>query len=348
MTRITQHRLFWPLVALGLLLALDAVLAPSFFSVTVKDGHLYGSIVDIFRLGAPLVLVALGMTVVIATGGIDLSVGSIVAIAAALACLRISALPDQGSVGGVLAAIGLALALAVALGVWNGFLVAVVGIQPIIATLVLMVAGRGVAQLITSGQIITINSPPYKVIGGGYLLGLPFPILLAGAVFAASALLIRRSALGLLLESVGGNGEASRLAGIRSRRLVLLAYVFSAVCAGIAGLMISSNVSSADGNNAGLWIELDAILAVVIGGTALSGGRFYLGGTVVGALIIQTMSTTVYMIGVPTDTTLLFKSVVVTLVCLLQSPAFRARLRRRRRELRESTPSNEEKVEVLA
>lgn len=347
-TRITQHRLFWPLVALALLLGLNAVLAPSFFSLTVKDGHLYGSIIDILRFGAPLILVALGMTVVIATGGIDLSVGSIVAIAAALACLRISALPDQGSVAGVLAAVGLALALVVAFGLWNGFLVAVVGIQPIIATLVLMVAGRGVAQLITGGQIITINSPPYKIIGGGYLLGLPFPILLAGAVVAVSALLVRRSALGLLVEAVGGNGEASRLAGIRSRRLVLLAYVFSAVCAGIAGLMISSNVSSADGNNAGLWIELDAILAVVIGGTALTGGRFHLGGTVLGALIIQTMATTVYTIGVPPETTLLFKAVVVTVVCLLQSPAFRARLRRRRRGGPPQTSSSEEKVEALA
>ena len=157
------------------------------------------------------------------------------------------------------------------------------GIQPIIATLILMVAGRGLAQLVTDGQIITITSSPYKLIGGGYWLTLPFSIFVAAAVVVLQrALISRRTAFGLLLESVGGNAEASRLAGIRSRGIILMAYVFSGLCAGIAGLMISSNVSSADGNNAGLWIELDAILAVVIGGTALIGGRYFLAGTVVG------------------------------------------------------------------
>jgi ribose/xylose/arabinose/galactoside ABC-type transport system permease subunit len=130
----------------------------------------------------------------------------------------------------------------------------------------------------------------------------------------------------MLLESVGGNAEASRLSGVSSRNLILLAYVFSGLCAGIAGLMISSNVSSADGNNAGLWIELDAILAVVIGGTALTGGRYFLGGTVVGALVIQTLTTTIYSIGIPPETTLLFKALIVTVVCLLQSSAFRAKV----------------------
>ena len=138
----------------------------------------------------------------------------------------------------------------------------------------------------------------------------------------------------MLLESVGGNAEASRLAGIRSRGLILLAYVFCGLCAGIAGVLIASNVNSADGNNAGLWIELDAILAVVIGGTALTGGRYFLAGTMVGALVIQTLTTTIYSIGIPPETTLLFKALVVTVVCLLQSPAFRAKVFKRRRQAR--------------
>ena len=136
----------------------------------------------------------------------------------------------------------------------------------------------------------------------------------------------------MLLESVGGNAEASRLAGIRSRGLILLAYVFCGLCAGIAGILIASNVNSADGNNAGLWIELDAILAVVIGGTALTGGRYYLAGTMVGALVIQTLTTTIYSIGIPPETTLLFKALVVTVVCLLQSPAFRAKVFTKKRQ----------------
>ncbi|PXY27676.1 ABC transporter permease [Prauserella muralis] len=328
---LARHRLFWPAAVMAVLLALNVALTPSFFSIQVRDGHLYGSLIDILRFGAPLILVALGMTLVVATRGIDLSVGSVVAISGAVACLWISELPEQNSVAGVLAALGIALGVALVLGLWNGFLVSVIGIQPIIATLILMVAGRGLAQLVTGGQIITVNSGPYRLLGGGYWFGLPASIIVALGMVAAAALLVRRSALGMLVESVGGNPEASRLAGIRSRRILVVVYAWCALCAGLAGLMISSNVSSADGNNAGLWIELDAILAVVLGGTLLSGGRFSLGGTVLGALLIQTLTTTVYTLGIPPESTLLFKALVVTAVCLIQSPAFRARLSRRRR-----------------
>jgi ribose/xylose/arabinose/galactoside ABC-type transport system permease subunit len=349
MSTVVRHRLFWPVAILILLLASNLFFTPDFFSIDVRQGHLYGSLIDIARFGAPLILVALGMTLVIATGGIDLSVGSVVAICGALACLRISGQRDQNGVAGVLAAVGLALLLALALGLWNGLLVAGLGIQPIIATLVLMVAGRGVAQLITGGQIVTVNSSPYKLIGGGYWLTVPFSILVALAVFALALLLTRRTALGLLIEAVGGNAEASRLSGINARRLILTGYVFCALCAGIAGLMISSNVSSADGNNAGLWIELDAILAVVIGGTSLAGGRFSIGGTVLGALIIQTLSTTIYTIGIPPETTLLVKALVVTAVCLIQSPAFRARVMTRRRRRPDAAPVDAEpRIEVTA
>ena len=171
----------------------------------------------------------------------------------------------------MLGAIAVALALTTALGMWNGMLVAVVGIQPIVATLILMVAGRGIAQLITSGQIITINSSPYDLIGNGYWLALPFALFVVAAMYGLTAALSRKTALGLLIESVGGNAEASRLAGVRSRNLIILAYAFSGLCSGIAGLIVSSGIKGADGNNAGLWFELDAILAVVIGGTALRG-----------------------------------------------------------------------------
>ncbi|MGW4638962.1 ABC transporter permease [Sphaerisporangium sp. NPDC004334] len=343
-----RHRLFWPVAILVALLLLNLVFTDHFFNVEIKDGHLYGSLIDIVRFGAPLILVALGMTLVIATSGIDLSVGSVVAISGALACLQISDLRDQNSVGGVMGAVGIALALSLVLGAWNGLLVAGVGIQPIIATLILMVAGRGLAQLITDGQIITINSSPYKLIGGGYWLTVPFGIIIVLAVLALTAFLTRRLALGMLIESVGGNAKASRLAGIRARGVILTVYTFCGLCAGIAGLMISSNVSSADGNNAGLWIELDAILAVVMGGTSLSGGRFSLGGTVIGALIIQTLTTTIYSIGVPPETTLLFKALVVTIVCLIQSPAFRAKVFHRRRRPAGAPPVAEEKVRVTA
>ncbi|ULN49278.1 ABC transporter permease [Mycolicibacterium goodii] len=322
--------LVWPAVALVTLLILNAFLTPGFLSVRVQDGHLYGSVIDILRNGAPTLLVALGMTLVIASRGIDLSVGAVVAISGALACAHIAAADDPASTGTVLSALGVALAVAAVLGLWNGMLVAVLGIQPIIATLVLMTAGRGIALFVTEGQIVTVTSPPFKVLGAGYFLGLPVAILVSLAVFVLIGLLTRRTALGTLLEAVGINPEASRLAGVRSRTIVFAIYVFCALCAGVAGLMIASNISAADANNAGLWIEMDAILAVVIGGTSLLGGRYSLTGTVLGALIIQTLTTTVYTVGIRPEVTLVFKSLVVVSVVLLQSARFRSVFGKRR------------------
>ncbi|GGS56704.1 MULTISPECIES: ABC transporter permease [Actinokineospora] len=318
---MSANRLLWPLAALAALIVLNVVVTPSFLELRFQDGHLFGSTVDILRNGAPTLLIALGMTLVIATRGIDLSVGAIAAIAAAVACTHIA------SGGDAITAMLLALGLSALLGVWNGFLVTVVGIQPIIATLVLMIAGRGLAMLLTEGQIITVSDDLYSQVGAGFLV-LPIAILISLAALAGVALLTRRTALGMLIEAVGVNPEASRLAGVRSRTIVWTVYVFIAVCSGVAGLMISSNVNSADANNIGLWIEMDAILAVVIGGTSLAGGRYSLVGTLIGALVIQTLTTTVYTIGVPPNVTLVFKAVVVIAVCLLQSPRSAALLRR--------------------
>ncbi|HEX2131339.1 MAG TPA: ABC transporter permease [Actinophytocola sp.] len=319
---MTSRRLLWPALVLVALLLLNLVITPSFFALRLQDGHLFGSLVDILRNGAPTLLIALGMTLVIATRGIDLSVGAVAAIAGAVACTHIA----DG--GGAVTGMALALGVCAVLGLWNGFLVSVAGIQPIIATLVLMIAGRGIAMLLTEGQIVTVDDGLYRKVGAGFVV-LPIAILISLAVLAAVALVTRRTALGMLIESVGVNPEASRLAGVRSRTIIWTVYVFVALCAGVAGLMISSNVSAADANNAGLWIELDAILAVVIGGTSLAGGRYSLTGTLLGALIIQTLTTTVYTIGVPPEVTLVFKAVVVIVVCLLQAPRLAPVPRRR-------------------
>lgn len=331
MGTLTRSKLFWPLMTLIVLLAVNVMVRGSFLSIRMQDGHLYGSLIDILRNGAPTLLVALGMTLVIATRGIDLSVGATVAIAGAVSCTFIAGSADPGSLSTVMIAVLLAIIVSLVLGVWNGFLISVVGIQPIIATLILMTAGRGIAMLITNGQIITITSAPYKMIGAGYWLTLPVAILISGAMFAITAALTRRTALGTLVESVGINPEASRLAGVRSRNIIWTVYVFSALCAAIAGLMISSNVTAADANNNGMWIELDAILAVVIGGTSLMGGKFSLTGTLVGAFVIQTLMTTVISVGIAPEITLVFKAIVVIIVCLLQSPAAQRALHRRRR-----------------
>jgi ribose/xylose/arabinose/galactoside ABC-type transport system permease subunit len=346
--RATASNLFWPVIALVALLVFDVLAVPGFLSLRIQDGHLYGSLIDILKNGAPTALIALGMTLVIATRGIDLSVGATVAISGALACNWIATSPDPTSGSAAVVGVLLALGLSLVLGLWNGFLVAVLGIQPIIATLVLMTAGRGLAQLITDGQIITVANPLYAQIGGGFLLGLPVSVILAAALFALVALLTRRTALGMLLEAVGINPAAARLTGVRARGITVAVYVFVAVCACVAGLMISSNVTAADANNAGLWIELDAILAVVIGGTLLTGGRFSLIGTLVGALVLQTLTTTVYTAGIPPEVTLVFKAVVIIAVCLLQSPKTRALLRRTRRPTPPSGTPPTERVAAAA
>lgn len=327
----------WPALVLLLLLAINGVLNPHFFSLTWRDGHLYGALVDILNRAAPLMAVALGMTVVIATRGIDISVGAVVAIAAAVAAALIGGhlvIVDgqQTYVTRTSMPVALLAALAVAAlcGLFNGVLIASVGIQPIIATLILMVAGRGIAQLVTGGQIITIYYKPYFFLGGGYLLGLPFALWLVGALLALMAWLKHRSALGLFIQASGGNPDAARLSGINARGLLVGVYTFCGFTAGLAGLMISSNVKSADGNNAGQLLELDAILAVTLGGTSLLGGRFSLRGSVLGALIIQTLTTSIYSLGVPPEINLVVKAAVVFAVCLVQSPEARAWVLRRK------------------
>ncbi|GAS98674.1 ribose transporter permease RbsC [Mycolicibacterium canariasense] len=337
--KLAAHQLFWPLLALVALLAVNTALSPGFLAIRIQNGHLYGSLIDILRNGAPILLVALGMTLVIASRGIDLSVGAVVAIAGAVACAHIAASATPDSPGTVLSAMALAVLVACVLGLWNATLVALLGIQPIIATLVLMTAGRGIALFVTEGQIVTVTSAPFKMLGAGYLFGLPVAILVSLAIFVVIGLLTRRTALGMLLEAVGINPEASRLAGVRSRTIVFAVYVFCALCAGIAGLMIASNISAADANNAGLWIEMDAILAVVIGGTSLLGGRYSLTGTLIGALIIQSLTTTVYTLGIRPEVTLVFKSLVVVAVCLMQSARFRALFTRRGRRATPAPPA---------
>lgn len=328
--RLLGHQLLWPVLALVVLLVLNLVATPSFFNVRIQDGHLHGSLIDIVRNSAPVLLVALGMTLVIATRGIDLSVGAIAAIAGAVACTQIAGSGSEGAVATALVACTTALGVCVLLGLWNGFLVSVLGIQPIIATLVLMVAGRGLAMLVTDGQITTVNNETFSDLASGFIVTLPIAFVLALAVLALTAALTRRTALGMLIEAVGINPQASRLAGVRSRTIVWTVYVFSGFCAGLAGLIIAANTNSVNANSLGLWIELDAILAVVIGGTSLAGGRFSLLGTFVGAIFIATLARTIPNIGIPSEINYLFKAVVVVAVCLLQSPRARSALRVRR------------------
>ncbi len=319
--------IFWPLVAFALLLAFNWFFTPGFFHMEMRDGHLFGIPLDILNRGAPIILLSIGMTLVYATGGIDLSVGAVMAISGALAAYIIR--PQYSS--GVLEYqqdVSMFLVLAIPMiasllcGLWNGILVAKVGVQPIIATLILMVTGRGIAQLITKGNIIVFEHESFNYLGSGFLLGLPVPIVIGIFLLVITYLLTRKTALGLFIEAVGANPIASRFMGLKSSLIVTLVYVFSGFCAGLAGLVVCSDIKAADANNAGLFFELDAIAAVIIGGT-LWGGRFTLAGSVLGALIIQTLTTTILAQGVAPEVTLVFKAAVILSVALIQSPNIR-------------------------
>ncbi len=338
---VARHPLLWPVVTLLLLFALDVAHRHDFLAITVLDGHFFGAPIDILNRAAPLVVVSLGMTLVIATRGIDISVGTVVAIAGAAAAVLLAA--DPTHVGVALAA---ALGVGLLAGAWNGLLVAFVGMQPIIATLILMVAGRGVAQLLTGGQIIPIGARGYLRLGDGFIAMVPCAVWIALAVVVLTSLLVNRTALGLLVRAIGVNPVAARLVGLRSSAIMFGIYVFCGLTAAIAGILTSSNVRSADGNNAGLLLELDAILAVTLGGTSLAGGRFSLAGTVLGALIIQTLTYTTYSIGVPPEATLVVKAIVVLVVSVIQSARARDLIVGLVARLTSASPSTRARTEV--
>ncbi|MBN1836083.1 MAG: ABC transporter permease [Spirochaetales bacterium] len=332
----------WPLLALAAILLFNLILTEGFFSIVVKDGHLFGSLIDILKRAAPTLIIALGMTLVIATGGIDISVGSVAAIAGSVGALmirgtNIAYLEEAAhATAPLLPVFAFALLAAAAAGLFNGVLVSIVGIQPIVATLILMITGRGVAMLVTGGYVLSFDHPRFEYVGIGHLLGLPFPFIMAVGVFVVLFLLTRLIPLGLFVQATGGNTTASTYSGVNTRIVKLLVYLVSGICAGIAGLILTSDVKAADANYMGLWLELDAILAVVIGGTAMTGGRYSLWGTIVGALIIQTLTTTILTRGVQVQLTLIVKAVVVVLVILIQSERTREFLQRPRRRLRAS------------
>lgn len=317
-----RQPLTWAVLGLVLVLTYDLFFVENFYRITVQDGRFYGSLIDVLNRAAPTLIVALGMTLVISTFGIDLSVGAVMAIAGAAAANNlVSARPNLG------VAVGAGLVMALVCGVFNGMLVSKIKIQPIVATLILMVAGRGVAQLMTDGTIVTFENRAFENVGTGSFLGFPMPVVIAAGVFVLLSLLVRRTAFGLYLEAVGSNAKSARLVGIREDLVKFWAYVLCGLLAGVAGLIATADIKAADPSRVGLYLELDAILAVTIGGTAITGGRFSLAGTVVGALLIQALTTTILTTGTPLQVTLVVKALIIVAVCLLQGKEFWALFR---------------------
>ena len=331
---LMQSKIAWAVIAELLILLIAFIIRPDFFSIKYQPatGMLYGSLIDILNRSSEITIIAMGMTLVIALGGTDLSVGSMVALAGALALkfLRWDVLvyntPGDYTVKPYILVILVPLAVCTLLGMLNGLMIGRIGMQPIIATLILMVCGRGIAQIVTNGKQFTTLYSPFRVIGQGSFLFLPMPIIITALVCAAVMLFVRKTAFGTMVESVGINPSASRLSGINSRKIILIVFALTAFLSAISGLITASRVMSNDSNNFGINFEMDAILAVVIGGTSMSGGKFSLVGTIIGSIIIRTIVTFVYYFGIVSEATMAFKALIIIVVMVLQSEPVRRKM----------------------
>ena len=295
--KITSQRLFLPIFCLALVLLVNIVTTPNFFAIEVRNGVLYGYLIDIINRASELVILAVGMTLVVSSSaGTDISVGAIMAVSAAVCCNLLTGGERAATAYANPLILGFLAALIVgaAIGCFNGFLVAKLNIQPMVATLIMFTAGRGIAQLITDGQITYVRVDSYRTLGAS-LPGFPVPtpFIVAVVVVALTSLLLKKTALGMYIQSVG-----------------------------LSGLIASSRIYSADANNIGLNMELDAILAVAIGGNSLGGGKFSLAGSVIGAYTIQALTTTLYAMHVSSDQVPVYKAIVVVIIVALQSPGF--------------------------
>ncbi|MCP9494526.1 MAG: ABC transporter permease [Pyrinomonadaceae bacterium MAG19_C2-C3] len=292
------------LAALVLLLVFNSLFTTNFFAAN--------NVINILLQVATTVLVAIGMTLVIATRGIDLSVGSVMAIASAIAATQ---LPR-----GVGVAMLLALLAALMVGTFNGWLISTFDIQPIIVTLALLITGRGIAQVINNGQLVSFANPTFEYFGKGYIGFIPVPVVVMLLVVAAAIFVMRMTAFGRYIVATGGNEAAARLAGVRTNRTKIAVYAISGMLAGLAGLIQTARIGASDAGTIGQYIELDAIAAVVVGGTPLTGGRATIIGTLIGALIMAVITTSFNMLNYPYSWSLVLKAAIILVAVYIQRP----------------------------
>jgi len=304
------------LMVLVALVILMSAIAPNFNRVD--------NLLNIARSISVNAILAAGMTLVILTGGIDLSVGSIVAVSGVVSVIA--------AIAGVPAPVAICIGLAVgaACGLVNGALTAYLSLAPFIVTLGTMTFLRGLAYTITEGQPIVSSSLNFKDIGNGYLWGIPMPVIVMAIVYVIVWFILGRTRYGRHVYAVGGNAEAAKLAGVRVKRVVTSVYVLAGACSGLAGVIFAARVISAQ-PTAGTGYELDAIAAVVLGGTSLAGGRGRIVGTLIGSVILGVLGTGLILLNVPFFTQLLIKGVVIILAVAIDSLKQRPGLFRFRR-----------------
>ena len=341
-----SNPLFLPLICVLLVLAVNVVYDISqgsafydFFRISMQTSAagnqlLSGRLITILNRGSEVAILAIGMTLVVsASAGTDISVGSVMSLCASFCCMLVAGFGvsavNSSSEFAMPLVVGLlgALLMGCLCGAFNGTLVAYLNIQPMVATLILWSAARAIGLLLCNNLIVYIRTEEYAVFGG-YIGFMPTPIIIAILCIAAVSLVLKYTAMGMYIQSVGINKRASRIAGLNSKRIIFMCYLLCGLCAGIAGIVNSSRITSADANNIGLNMELDAILAVALGGNSLGGGRFNLAGSIIGAYTIQAITTTMYNLGVSSAVTPVFKAVVVIVIVAIQAPPVKAWFRK--------------------
>ena len=317
-----------PILMLIFVLLINLFKDPSFFAIAVKNGVLYGRLIDVLNRGSEIAILAVGQTLVVAvSAGTDISVGSVMSLAACGGCMVLAGYGNT-SVTGIVApiAVGILVGLLFGLGCGcvNGAMVAKLKIQPMVATLILFTAARAIGLLLCNNQIIYIRYDPYQYLGN-FLPGVPIPtpIIVTIIVIIIAQLILRKTALETYIQSVGINSRASIICGINSDRICFICYAICGLCAGVAGMIASSRIYSADSNNIGLNNEMYSILAVALGGNSLAGGKFNLAGSIVGAYTIQAIMTTLLAMGVSTDQSPAIMAVIIVIIVVIQSPVFK-------------------------
>ncbi len=335
--KLLSSRLTFSLVILLIVVVQNIITTPSFFHISITNGLITGYIPDILDEASLLIIVTMGMTLVVAaTGGVDISVGAIMAIAASFSGLLLNGAEYRTEVfhSPYLLALLVGLIGGALCGAFNGFLVAGLKIQPMIATLILFTAGRSIAKQITHGQTIYNMNPAYKWLGV-QIPGVPVrtTIIVSIVIVILVVLFTKLTSLGLYVQSVGINGSSSRLVGLNSTAIKYLVFIFCGVLAGAAGLVGSSSLGSVNSGELGLSIEMDAILAVALGGNLLSGGKFSIAGSVIGAYTIQAITTTLYAMNVRADQLNVFKAVIIIFIIVANSDVFKEKVTKLTRKL---------------
>ncbi len=332
-----SSRLTFSLLVLLVVLVQNILTTPSFFKITITNGLLSGYIPNILDEASELIIVTLGMTLVTAaSGGQDISAGSIMAIAASFCGLLLNGAEYRTDVfhSPYILALIVGILGGALCGAFNGFLVSRLKMQPMITSLILFTAGRSIAKQITHGQTIYIMNPVYKYLGV-QIPGVPIrtTILVSILMVVIVVLLTKLTSLGLYIQSVGINGSSARLVGLNSDTIKFMVFVIYGALAGVAGLVGSSSVGSVNSGELGLGVEMDAILAVALGGNMLGGGKFSIAGSVIGAYTIQAITTTLYAMSVRADQLNVFKAFIIIVIIVASSDVFKEKIKKLTRRI---------------